>query len=436
MHQLFRPRNRAALLAGSILLLVFLLTLSAAQAQTTRLPGGRGYVLLTSGDTLRGQLVLPALGGPQAVVVTADNGAARTYPVRDIRAAGLADGSTYVLRRVVIPTAAQAPEAAGAPKMMLVQHLASGAANLYALRDQPAATGPQPAASATQFFLEFGEQATLLPLQEGNFRAVLQSVFADCSAGPAIRTARYTAPDLARTITRINGCYLAIPARNLVPAKLPALALSFSLTGGVSHGKVYYPEQSSLFRNELQAVVVPTGRLLLHLQPRTSRSVLEVGAQYVRREARGSLAYTVPSSYTNSGQPFTLNRQPDATMVQLVLGYRYSSRSRLAPYLSARALPGKVFQTTIRYDAVQPEADPADPFRQRIVVTSLANPPAASSNTFVMAGAVAVGVEPRFSTGRLRAVLEVSYESGRSQEFNRFGYLAYQGVVVLGGLRF
>jgi hypothetical protein len=202
--QTFSPVSLKHYYALLLFLVIRPVYVSTVHAQKRFQPG---YVVLQSGDTLRGLVEAPTQNTVARGVKFRSNEKTSNeafYPVRIIKGLRLASGKTYVMRKML-------PVLGRDTLRLLLEPLAQGRANLYRSYYR-LFTNNLDEVYANQFSLvSYYVETTVHPtrppylLQESTFHSDLASLFRDCPSAPDI-TGRFNEANLVRLLQEYNNC--------------------------------------------------------------------------------------------------------------------------------------------------------------------------------------------------------------------------------------
>ena len=177
---------------------------STARAQKRFQPG---YLVLQRGDTVRGLVEVPTQNTVARGVALRKPDAPTDdifYPVKLIRSLRLANGKTYVVRKML-------PVIKRDTLLLLLEPLAQGRANLYrsaySLYTNNINKVYSSQFSELYYYIESSANPTRFPylLQADTFRQDLRSLFSDCTSAPTI-TGKFDEANLVRLMQEYNSC--------------------------------------------------------------------------------------------------------------------------------------------------------------------------------------------------------------------------------------
>jgi hypothetical protein len=318
----------------TVLYIVVLLGVATgvAEAQKNFRPG---YILLLSGDTLRGEV--DARGGHRMAFLCTFRPTASApqvqYAPEALKGYGLNGGARY--------ESCLLPSTANTPLLLFLQVLAQGSAMLYTYND---------AASHTRYFFRKGSSGAVTELVQTiqnvrnasgmveerayPFRQVLSQAFADCFAvQPLLPKAELTDSKLVAIFDRYNTCSQSSPA--IRPSLVRKATVHFGLLAGVQQASATLDDIGEVPLTSDLRSVAGVG-LLFHPATFNSKLAFRLEALYQAQLLKGNYLRT-----NVGGASLISNREADIMLktlrVPLMLRYNLLL-GRVQPYLQAGAV--------------------------------------------------------------------------------------------------
>lgn len=311
---------------GIFLLFALVASCETTQAQTDFRPG---YLVRPAGDTVRGEIdYRDARASAMQCRFRPNAGAPATVlQPTDLRAYGLL-GERKLYRSL-------AP--AGAPQPVFLEVLVSGPANLYALRDADradhyyVATETFPLAELVHSKV-MQEQANIVH-EQNLYRTTLAQALTGCPIAQAqLPTLRYTAAELARSVTTYNNCQA--PAAAGAVAHAPRAARPrLGIVLGAERTAMYvkfaytYSQQNDL---SFSPKVVPIGGLSLSVPLQALSRKLSLETELLYENIHYDQAFG--NAYSSASDRYTF----DMVYLRLPLLVRYTyPTGHLRPFIEA-----------------------------------------------------------------------------------------------------
>ncbi|MEJ8802624.1 porin family protein [Pontibacter sp. H249] len=312
-------------LQGAILMLLCLFTSSAAQAQKTT---PNAYLITSSSDTLRGQLVKENSSKMLYAIQFGEAGNYKTYQAADINGYGIGDSIRYETKDVLVD---------GKSYTVFLQLLVDGPAKLYyTQRLHP----------SYNFFLQ-KEQGHVVPLNRSYYTGTLSSILSDCEI-INVQKHKYTALSLSNLVHAYNNCFTGAQ-QGKVLHKSNKLTIFWGVRVGASAFHLsYQSEAGSPDHHTFGSTTEPVAGIFANIGAGKQFSV-QPELTYTSRRAESTYTHT-----RNTTVVYNSHIKLDAHYLQLpvLLKYKFGS-AKLQPYFNAGPALGlalsKDFTNTVTY---------------------------------------------------------------------------------------
>lgn len=424
------------------LLAAFFVMLAGAPAGLAQSGGrtGAGYVVKTSGDTLRGWLTIPRYVTHYGLAfATTREAPSQTLPITEVRAFGLADGQRFVRRRIANGTNSVTGQPDSAT--IYLHQLVAGPASLYRYDYNVAVMESRRFAPSetVQYFVSVAG-SDLVQLRLRSYKAALGALLKDCAA-TAVESQRISLLEkpVTELLLRYNAeCHASAPQRDLRPATRHPLDVRVSLRAGSQSNLLYYTDFNKFEQDHAYAV----RGFAVGAEVRVARvkSPLAVGVGVHFAQQRGGATYTTQASVgtTNAGETLDTSSELQLYSLQLPLVAYYTfSRGLVQPYLAVGITPGfhQSTELTLRYLRQTP-VDPSTPAGPYFRHDAYSDVLAYRGYGYSFGGTARAGARVAF-TPHFTPLLEVQYTQGTHlHNTPALGRLRFQTWGIMAGLEF